>query len=187
MASGSFQNELPPARVNIQLSVDKGGAQKKIELPMKNLVMGDFTLKQDKTRVAERERININKNNFDQVMESMDLGLDTTVDNKLSKEAGDMKVNLKFKNMKSFTPIEVAKQVPSLTNLMAARNLIKDLGSNLLDNREFRKRMEAILKDKTAMESLKQELENVAPLVSDSNSGKADEQSPADEQPPQEG
>jgi type VI secretion system protein ImpB len=87
----------------------------------------------------------------------------------------------------------VAKQVPGLTNLMAARNLIKDLGSNLLDNREFRKRMEAILKDKTAMESLKQELENVAPLVSDSDSGNADEQPqageqpPADEQPPQEG
>jgi len=163
--SGSFQNEIPPARVNIQLSVDKGGVQKKLELPMKTLVLGDFTLKQDNTRIAERERININKNNFDQVMESMDLGMETTVDNKLNPEGGDLKVNLKFKNMKSFTPNEVAKQIPSLTNLMAARNLIKDLGSNLLDNREFRKRMEAILKDKTAMERLKEELEKIAPLA----------------------
>ncbi len=164
MASNSFQNEIPPARVNIQLSVDKGGAQKKVELPMKMMVMGDFTGKKDSTRVAERERININKNNFDQVMESMDLGVDTTVANKLNPNGGDIKVNLKFKNMKSFDPVEVAKQVPSITNLMAARNLIKDLGSNLLDNREFRKRMEAILKDKSAMESLKEELQKIAPL-----------------------
>ena len=163
--SGSFQNEIPPARVNIQLSVDKGGVQKKLELPMKTLVLGDFTSKQDNTRIAERERININKNNFDHVMESMDLGIETTVENKLNSEGGDLQVNLKFKNMKSFTPNEVAKQVPSLTNLMAARNLIKDLGSNLLDNREFRKRMEAILKDKTAMEGLREELEKIAPLA----------------------
>ena len=169
--SGSFQNEIPPARVNIQLSVDKGGVQKKLELPMKTLVLGDFTLKQDNTRVAEREKINIHKNNFDQVMESMDLGMETTVNNKLNPEGGDLKVNLKFKNMKSFTPNEVAKQVPSLTNLMAARNLIKDLGSNLLDNREFRKRMETILKDKTAMEGLKEELEKIAPLTKNSNNG----------------
>ncbi len=171
MTSGSFQNEIPPARVNIQLSVDKGGAQKKIELPMKSLVMGDFTLKQDKTRVAERERVNINKNNLDQVMESMDIGMETAVDDKLSKDGGAMKVNLKFKNIKSFAPTEVAKQVPGLTNLMAARNLIKDLGSNLLDNRDFRKRMEAILKDKTAMEGFKEELEKVAPLMKGSGNG----------------
>jgi type VI secretion system protein ImpB len=152
--SSSFQNEIPPARVNIQLSVDKGGAQKKLELPMKSLVMGDFTLKKDST---------------------MDLGLQTTVDNKLSPDGGDLKVDLKFKNMKSFNPVEVAKQVPTLTNLMAARNLIKDLGSNLLDNRQFRKRMEGILKDKTAMDALKDELEKVAPLSKDSGGAESSE------------
>ena len=98
----SFQNEIPPARVNIQLSVDKGGAQKKVELPMKNLVLGDFTLKKDGTRVAERERININKNNFNQIMESMDLGVETTVDNKLNPEGGELQVDFKIKNMKSY-------------------------------------------------------------------------------------
>jgi len=164
MTTNSFQNEIPPARVNIQLSVDKGGSQKKIELPMKMVVLGDFTQKEAGVRVADKERVNIDKNNFDQVMESLDLGVSTSVNNKLNSEGGDIKVDLKFKNMKSFNPVEVAKQVPALTNLMAARNLIKDLGSNLLDNREFRKRMEAILKDKAVMENLSEELEKIAPL-----------------------
>ncbi|MDR1829346.1 MAG: type VI secretion system contractile sheath small subunit [Candidatus Fibromonas sp.] len=54
--------------------------------------------------------------------------------------------------------MEIVKQVPDLNRLMAVRNLIKDLGSNLLDNREFRKRMETILKDKNSTKQLLEEL-----------------------------
>jgi type VI secretion system protein ImpB len=163
MAGNSFQNEIPPARVNIQLSVDKGNAQKKTELPLKLLVVGDFTQRKDSTRIAEREKININKNNFDQVMESLDLRVKTTVPNRLKNDGSDLSVDLRVKDMKSFDPTEIVKQVPELSKLMAARNLIKDLGSNLLDNREFRKRMEGILKDQSAMEAILSELDEVAP------------------------
>jgi type VI secretion system protein ImpB len=163
MAGSSFQNEIPPARVNIQLSVDKGNAQKKTELPLKMLVLGDFTQRKDDTRIAEREKININKTNFDQVMESLNLGVKTVVSNKVKDDGSDLQVDLKIKNMKSFDPSEIVKQVPELSKLMAARNLIRDLGSNLLDNREFRKRMEGILKDKSAIDSILAELDKTAP------------------------
>lgn len=163
MAGTSFQNEIPPARVNIQLNVDKGGAQKKIELPLKLLVLGDFTQRKEDVRVSEREKINIDKNNFDQVLESLDLGVKTVVPNKVKNDGSDLAVDLKIKDMKSFEPSEIVKQVPELSKLMAARNLIRDLGSNLLDNREFRKRMEGILKDKSAMEGILAELDKVAP------------------------
>lgn len=163
MAGSSFQNEIPPARVNIQLSVDKGNAQKKTELPLKMLVLGDFTQRKDDTRIAEREKININKSNFDQVMESLNLNVKTVVSNKVKDDGSDLQVDLKIKNMKSFDPSEIVKQVPELSKLMAARNLIRDLGSNLLDNREFRKRMEGILKDKSAIDSILAELDKTAP------------------------
>lgn len=165
MAGNSYQNEIPPARVNIQLSVDKGNAQKKTELPLKLLVVGDFTQRKDSTRIAEREKININKNNFDQVMESLNLQVKANVPNRLKNDGSDLSVNLRIKDMKSFDPAEVVKQVPELSKLIAARNLIKDLGSNLLDNREFRKRMESILKDQSAMDAILQELDTVAPEV----------------------
>ena len=143
--ANSYQNEIPPARINIQLSVDSGGAQKKMELPLKLLVLGDFKMDGDESRLMEREKININKDNFDGVMDSMNIEL---------KDLG-----LKFNSMKSFEPMEIVKQVPSLNRLMAVRNLIKDLGSNLLDNREFRKKMESILKDKSSMKGILGELE----------------------------
>jgi len=164
MAGTSFQNEIPPARVSIQLSVDKGNAQKKRELPLKLLVLGDFTQRTDGTRIVDREKINVNKENFDQVIKSLNLTVKTTVPNKLNPDGGDMPVDLKIESMKSFTPYEVAKQIPEIGKLMAARNLIKDLGSNLLDNREFRKRMETILKDRSAAEALLSELDKAAPL-----------------------
>ncbi len=164
MAGGSFQNEIPPARVNIKLDIDKGGAQKKVELPFKMLVLGDFSQKGDSTRIVDKEKININKDNFNQVMESMDLGLNMSVENKINPEGGDLKVDLKFKNMKSFDPLEIVKQVPQLSKLLAARNLVKDLKSNLMDNKEFRKKLEAIMQDKGAMDSLVAELDKIVPM-----------------------
>ena len=165
MASGgSFQNEIPPARVNIKLDIDKGGAQKKAELPFKMLVLGDFSQKGEGSKLVDKEKINLTKENFNQVIESMDLGTSLSVENKLNPGGGDIKVDLKFKNMKSFDPMEVVKQVPQLSKLLAARNLVKDLKSNLMDNKEFRKKLEAVMHDKTAMDSLVAELDKIVPM-----------------------
>jgi type VI secretion system protein ImpB len=164
--AGSFQNEIPPARINLKLDVGKGNAKKKIELPLKMLVVGDFSFKEKGDRISDREKISINKNNFTQVMESMDLKLKYNVDNKLTGE-GDLGVDMDVKNMDSFKPENVAKNVPALSKMLAARNLLKDLKSNLLDNREFRKRLELIIKDPSAVKSLQEELKKVVPETKD--------------------
>jgi type VI secretion system protein ImpB len=156
--ANSYQNEIPPARINIQLSVESGGAQKKMELPLKLLVLGDFKMDGDESRLMEREKININKDNFDGVMQSLNVEMKTSVENRLKKDGTDLPIELKFDSIKSFEPMEIVKQVPDLNRLMAVRNLIKDLGSNLLDNREFRKKMEGILKDKDSINSVLTEL-----------------------------
>lgn len=161
--AGSFQNEIPPARINLKLNVGKGNAKKKVELPLKMLVTGDFTLKKQDERIADREKISIDKNNFAQVMESMDLSLDYSVDSKLTDKDESLPVSLKFKDMKSFKPENIAKEIPALSKLVAARNLIKDLKSNLLDNRDFRKRLEDIIKDPEAAKALQEQLKNIVP------------------------
>ena len=140
----------------------KGNAKKKIELPLKMLVVGDFTFKEKGDRVSDREKISKNKENITQVMESMDLKLNYNVENKLTGE-GDIQVDMGIKNMDSFKPENVAKNVPALSKMLAARNLLKDLKSNLLDNREFRKRLEEIIKDPAAAKSLQEELKKITP------------------------
>ena len=162
--AGSFQNEIPPARINLKLDVGKGDAKKKMELPLKMAVMGDFSIKPKDQRIVDREKIEINKNNFEPVMEGMDLSLNYTVDDKLSGDPEKViPVDLKIKNMKSFNPDVVAKSIPSVSRLLAARNLVKDLKSNLLDNREFRKRLETILRDADASKALMEQLKKIVP------------------------
>jgi type VI secretion system protein ImpB len=74
-----------------------------------------------------------------------------------------MDVDLAIKNLDSFKPESIAGNVPELSRLMAARNLLKDLKSNLLDNREFRKRLEEIIKDPAATKQLQEQLLKIVP------------------------
>lgn len=158
--AGSFQNEIPAARINLKLAVDKGGARKKTELPLRMLVVGDLSSSRHEGRVVDREKISVNKNNFGQVMKSMALKLDYTVENCLSGE-GELPVSLDIDSMDSFHPESVAKAIPQIGRLLAARNLIKDLKSNLLDNRAFRKRLEEILSNPDATRALHEQLKQL--------------------------
>jgi type VI secretion system protein ImpB len=160
--AGSFQNEIPAARINLKLDVGKGAARKKMELPLRMLVLGDFSFRQRKARVADRERVAVDRNNFTQVMQSMGLQLQFQVDNRLTNKGG-MDVKMPVRDMDSFRPEQVVRGVPELSRLLAARNLIKDLKSNLLDNREFRKRLEEIIRSPEAVKKLHDELKQLAP------------------------
>lgn len=162
----SFQKEKPPSRINIFLDVQKGDAKKKIELPMRLMMLGDFTMKESGLSLEEREKININKDNFQQVMESRKLSLDFNVKDHVAGGDNEMKVNLNFKNLESFHPEAVAKQVPQLSKLLATRNLLQDLRDRIINKADFRKKLEEIVKDKAALAKLTQELEKLTPADS---------------------
>jgi len=160
----SFQKEKPPARINLFLEVQTNGALKKKELPLRMMMMGDYTGRDEETPLEDREAININKDNFNSVMNSMDLDVEYTVPDRLKGGDEEMAVNLKFDNMKSFRPEQVAKQVPELNRMLAMRNLLQDLRNRVVSMSQFRKQLEEIVKDKDALEKLAGELDQfVAP------------------------
>ncbi|HET7329205.1 type VI secretion system contractile sheath small subunit [Dyella sp.] len=160
--SASYQNELPKARINLKLDLHTGGAQKKMELPLKLLVAGDFSNGQDTRTVAEREKVNITKNNFDAVLADYHPKAKVTVENKLARDGSEMTVDVDFTSMDGFKPEAIASKVPELRALMAARNLLRDLKSNLLDDATFRRELEKILKDPTLSDRLRDELQKVS-------------------------
>lgn len=161
--SNSFQNEIPKARVNIKLDVHTGGAQKKVELPLKLVVMGNYSNGKENRPLTEREKININKNNFNSVLAEFSPSLNLTVENTLAADGSEENVTLNFNEMKDFEPEQVARQIPQLRAMSAMRNLLRDLKSNLLDNVTFRKELESILKDPTLSDELRDELNALAP------------------------
>ena len=159
----SYQEEIPKARVNIKLNLHTGGAQKKVELPFKLLVTGDFSHGREMRPLSEREKINVDKNNFDSVLAEFSPSVSLTVKNRLANDGSEENVQLAFRNMKDFEPEQVARQIPQLKAMLAMRNLLRDLKSNLLDNATFRKELELILRDPTLCGELRAELSSLAP------------------------
>lgn len=162
MASNSFQNEVPKARVNIKLDLHTGGAQKKVELPLKLMVLGDYSNGKEQRPLAARDKARIDKNNFDSVLAEFSPELKLSVDNMLADDDAQTSIKLSFRKMKDFEPEQVARQIPQLRALLAMRNLLRDLKSNLLDNATFRYELERILKDDALSNELRAELGNLA-------------------------
>lgn len=161
--SESFQNEIPRARVNIKLDLLTGGVQKKVELPLKLLSVGDFSNGKAEGTLSERDKIDINKNNFNSVLANLNPEVNLTVKNTLANDGSEENVKLFFQNMKDFEPEAVARQIPQLRAMLAMRNLLRDLKSNLLDNMTFRKELEIILKNPALSAELRNELNALAP------------------------
>lgn len=165
--SKSFQNEVPRARVNITLDLETGGAKKKLELPLKLLVMGDYSNGQAQGRLTERERVRIDRNNIDDVLKDMSPRVKYTVENQLREDGSEIDVDLSFDSFKSFKPEAVAQSIPQLNDMLAMRSLLKDLKSNLLDNSKFRRELERIVKNQPELEALMGQLEAIVPLDGD--------------------
>jgi type VI secretion system protein ImpB len=148
----------PKERVNIVYKSDTGGAQEEKELPLKMLVMGDFTQRTDETPIENRKPININKDNFNEVLASQKLKVDLNVGNTLAKEGGQMAVQLQFKSIKDFEPEAVARQVPELSKLLELREALNALKGPLGNIPAFRKKIQAIIGDDKSRAAILAEL-----------------------------
>ncbi len=149
----------PKERVNIVYKPATGGAQAEVELPLKLLVMGDYTLRADDTPLEERKPVNIDKDNFNDVMKNQGLNLSLKIPNKLSGQEGEeLPVKLKFDSMKDFSPESVADQVPELKQLLELRTALQALKGPLGNIPAFRRKIEGIISDVEAREKLLKEI-----------------------------
>ncbi|WP_321493578.1 type VI secretion system contractile sheath small subunit [uncultured Desulfobacter sp.] len=148
----------PKERVNIVYKPATGDAKEEIELPLKVLVMGDFTNAADETILEDRKTINVDKDNFNDVLNSYNIKLDASVKSKLSDEDEDMAVSLKFNAMKDFNPDAIVEQVPELKKLVELRNALKAVKGPLGNVPEFKKKLSALVSDDGARDRILKEL-----------------------------
>ena len=149
----------PKERVNIVYRPATGDAKEEVELPLKLLVVGDFTMQEDDRMIEEREPINIDKDNFDEVMKAQNLKLDINVPDKISGEADqEVAVSLKFDSIKDFNPEAIAQNTPELNQLLQLREALSALKGPMSNRPEFRKKIQEIVKDDAAREKILKEL-----------------------------
>lgn len=150
----------PKERINIVYKPATGDGQEELELPLKLMVMGDFTNKDDDTAIEDRDVLSVDKNNFDEVLSAQDINLNFTVNNALSEEDDDeIPVELSIGGMKDFEPESIARQVPEVNALLELREALTTLKGPMGNVPAFRKLLQSIVTDEDARKKLLDELE----------------------------
>jgi type VI secretion system protein ImpB len=149
----------PKERVNIVYKPATGNAQEEVELPLKILMMGDYTGRPDSSPLEERKPINVDKDNFNDVMAKQGLTLNASVKDKLSEApGGEMSVTLRFNSLADFGPEGLVNQVPELRKLLELRSALSALKGPLGNIPAFRKKIQGLLGDADARQKLMGEL-----------------------------
>lgn len=147
-------------RVHITYQVETEGAQIERELPFVVGVMGDFAgdPAEPLKPLSERKFVQIDRDNFNDVMARIAPGLNIKVDNTLAGDGSQMAVNLKFRSIEDFEPTRVAEQVPALKALLETRAKLRDLMSKVDRSDELEQLLEEVLQDKSKLDKLSAEL-----------------------------
>ena len=140
----------PKERVNIVYRPATGDAQAEVELPLKLLVVGDYTLREDDTPLEELKPINVDKDNFNDVLKGQKLSLNMTVPNRLDAKAGTddvLAVQMNFDSINDFSPDAIVDKVPELKQMIALRDALKALKGPLGNIPDFRKKVQELVQD----------------------------------------
>lgn len=132
-----------------------------VELPLKVVVMGDFTGREDETALEDRKRINIDKDNFNDVLAEQKINVQLGAKDVLTpnaEEGDELAVNLDIRNMKDFQPDAIVQNVPELKSLLEIREALVALKGPLGNVKAFSKKLKEALADDAAREKLMKEL-----------------------------
>lgn len=136
-------NKVRPPRVQITYDVEIGDAQTVKELPLVIGVMGDFTKSENTLR--ERKFLNIDKDNFAEIMLSMDPKAEFLVKSTLPEQNGDLAVSLTFNSIDDFSPDNIARQVEPLNKLIELREQLCELRNRAASNERLKEQLSELL------------------------------------------
>jgi len=149
-----------PSRVHITYDVEVGNAIEMKELPFVMGIMSDLSgMRADELpKLKERKFVEIDRDNFNEIMTSIKPRLALRVDNKLTNDDTKISAELFFHNMEDFEPLSVVKQVPALAKLYEARSLLKDLLTKLDGNDTLDHLLQEVITNTEKRDAIQKEL-----------------------------
>ncbi len=149
----------PKERINIVYKPTTD-ATEDVELPLKMLMMGDYIGRADPRSLEDRKPINVDKENFNEVLAAQNIEMNLQVPNRLKEgeEANDLNVKLSIKNIRDFEPDRVAEQVPELNQLLQIREALVALKGPLGNVPSFRKKLQGVVQNQETLAKLYDEL-----------------------------
>ncbi|MBB4267229.1 type VI secretion system contractile sheath small subunit [Roseospira visakhapatnamensis] len=153
-------NRVRKPRVHISYEVETEGAMVQKELPFVVGVLGDFS--GDPTEplkpMKDRKFIQIDRDNFNDVMTRMTPGLKFKVENTLADDGSEMAMDLKFNRIEDFEPGAVVNQVDPLRKMLETRNQLRDLLSKVDRSEDLEALLERVLQNSEDLDKLKADL-----------------------------
>jgi type VI secretion system protein ImpB len=154
-------SRIRPPRVQITYDVEIGGAIQMKELPFVAGILADLSGKPAEAlpRVKERKFVEIDRDNFHDVLAASKPRLAFRVDNKLSAGEGEgeskLNVELTFRHLDDFNPANVVKQIEPLRQLFEARQRLVDLLAKLDGNDRLDALLQSIVENPASQQELK--------------------------------
>lgn len=147
-------------RVHIKYEVETEDSVEVKELPFVMGVLGNFSA--DATEplkpLKDRKFVQIDRDNFDEIMKRMTPGLNLRVENKIQNDGSEMAVNLKFNRIEDFEPASIVEQIPALKALLDTRNKLRDLLTKVDRSEELESLLERVLQNTEDLKNLSKEL-----------------------------
>lgn len=149
-----------PPRVQITYDVEVGGAMELKELPFVIGVMGDFVGKPEEPLppLKNRKFVEIDADNFNQVLAGMKPRVAFTVDNKLQDDGSKLGIDLRFNSIEDFEPDNIVQQVEPLRKLVEARQKLSDLRAKMDGNEKLENILNEIIADTEKQKQLSEAL-----------------------------
>jgi type VI secretion system protein ImpB len=161
--SESLQHKLDRVRsprVHITYDVEVGDAIEMKEIPFVVGILGDYSGKPDEPlpRVRDRKFVEIDRDNFDKVLEGMKPKLTFSVDNKLADDKTKIPVELRFKSLDDFHPEHVAGQIAPIKKLIEARKKLSDLLNKLDGNERLGELLQDVISSTGSLQKIGEEV-----------------------------
>ena len=165
----AVQDEIPKSRLTLTYKTEVDGEPAAVELPLRLLFMGDFSQGTSKDRqvdLEERRLRNLDGKNTAGVMKDMGMALKFAVANKIDPDKGEqLEVDIPITSMKSFSPEEVAKNIPKVKGLLLLKKLLLEAESNVSNTKGFRKLLGDLYSNEDAFKKVLGELKGYEGLT----------------------
>ncbi len=146
-----------PPRVQITYDVETLGAIEMKELPFVVGILADLSGNPEEPLplLKERKFVEIDRDNFNDIMASIEPRLTMRVKNTIQDDDSQLNVELKLRHMDDFEPVEVVKQVPALRKLYEARQKLSDLLTKLDGNDELDRLLSEVVENTEGLNEMK--------------------------------
>jgi type VI secretion system ImpB/VipA family protein len=151
-----------PPRVQITYDLEIDNAVEQIELPLVVGILADLAGQQpEQPRLKDRKFVEIDRDNFDDVMKAIKPQLTMSVADKINGGDKRLRVELKFTSIDTFQPRQLIDQIEPLRELLESRQRLVDLQAKLDGNEALGEQLRSVLTDKARLQALEAELKAV--------------------------